>query len=71
MVDERMKKDDKSNVKRRGGMKDMRPKWATFASAKSITSTEEQKNSQKYKNTLRNNEITNKFRNFWRHDNVS
>ena len=39
--------------------------------AKTITSTEGQKNLQKYKNTLRNNKITNKFRNFWRHDNVS
>ena len=43
MVDERMKKDDKNSVKRRGGMRNIGPKWATFNSAKNKTSTEVQK----------------------------
>ena len=40
MDDERMKKDDKNSVKRRGGMWNIGPKWAMFASAKNINSSE-------------------------------
>ena len=35
-----MKKDDKNSVKRRGGMWNIGPKWAMFASAKNINSSE-------------------------------
>ena len=65
MVDERMKKDDKNSVKRRGGMWNIGPKWATFNSAKNKTSTEV----QKLANIKIPQEIS--FVIFWRHDNVS